>query len=140
MARRKKLVLKVPSKTALVKQGAALGLDSALIKQLIELLGPQLLALILKWLTNKQKLGRLFDGSLLRKIFIDFVVNSRDEVLEWIELGEDAFYDAVVALVASRSAGLATLLEQYKDKITSFDDTITEEVLDRVIEALQNAD
>jgi hypothetical protein len=140
MARPKKLVLKVPSKAALVKQGATLGLDNALITKLIGLFGPKLLALILKWLADKQKLGGLFDGDLLRKIVIDFIVNSRDEVLEWVETGEDALYDALTALVASRGAGLALLLAQYKDKITSLDDSITAEVLDRVIETLKNVD
>lgn len=140
MAARKKLVLKTPSASTLVKQGAVLGLDNAFITKLIALLGPELLALIFKWLNNKQKLGGLLPGGLVKKIIIDFIINSRDDVLSWIEYGEDALYDALTALVASRSDGLAALLTQYKDKITALDDTITEEVLDRVIEALKNVD
>lgn len=137
MAARKKLVLKVPTTAALKKQAASAGIGSEVFKQLLELLGPQLLSLILKWLGDKNKPQGGLGGGLVRKIIVDFIINSRDEVLEWVEAGEDALYDALTALVAARSAGLAALLAQYKDKITSLDDTITEEVLDRVIEALK---
>lgn len=150
MARPKKLTLKAPGKSTLMKQGAALGLDNALIIKLLELLGPQLLSLILKWLSPLPKPGVSYIGDTegdfvtssksIKEVFVDFIVNSRDEILGWVEEGEGALYDALTALVGSKSAGLAILLTQYKNTILHLDDTIESEVLDRIIEVLKNAD
>jgi len=138
MARKKKCVIKPLSERGLKAQGKALGIDSSLILKLIEMFGTQFVTMLLRALGDKNKPQAGIGGNFIKRLVVDFIVNSKDEVLSWIEAGEDALYDALVDLVATRSEALADLLEGYKDRITSFDDTITEEVLDRVIDALRN--
>lgn len=133
---KKKLVLKPLSAKALQAQGKLLGLDAAFIIKLIGLLGPELVSLILKWLKPQPKLG-FVGGELIKKIIVDFIVNSRDQILEWIESGEEALYEALVALVASKSQGAAMLLEQYKKTILKLDDSIQADVIDRLIAILK---
>jgi len=136
---KKKCVIKSLTSVGLKSKGKSLGLDSSLILKLVELFGAQFVTLLFRALQDKQKLHAGIGDTFIKRIIVDFIVNSKDEVLSWIEAGEDALYDALVSLIGGNSDVLVDLLEGYRDKITAFDDAITEEILDRVIEALRNA-
>lgn len=136
---KKKCVIKSLAAGGLKAKSKSLGLDNALVLKLIEIFGTQLVTLLFRALQSKQKLQAGIGSNLVKRLIIDFIVNSKDEVLSWIEAGEDALYDTLVSMVAALGSDvLAELLEGYKDKLTAFDDDITEEILDRVIDAIRN--
>lgn len=137
----KKTVVKIPSNAVLQKKGVALGLTPAWITSLITTFGPVLVNLILQWLTDK-KAGKLQGAAATNpvlSILLAIIVNDKDTVLQWINSGESSLYEALVALVGSKAAGLATLLEQWKANILNAVDGVDESVLDDIIAYLQQA-
>jgi|SRR5579872_3747862 len=139
MARAKKCVLKVPSVTAMNKQAATLGLDPSVISQLIAVFGPALVNLILQWWA-KNKSGNLSAAAATNPvidILVTVLTQDKDTVLGWIEAGESSLYDAMVAIVGAKAAGVAILLQQYRSEILAEVDTLDSSVLDQIIAALQ---
>ncbi len=132
---------------ALTLKGKKLGLDPSVIVQLITVFGPQLTELLVKWLERRRRqdkkmrysgpvtgpLGEFF----LKRFIIDFLVDNRDTILEWIDDGEEAIFDAIMAIVGKQSGFLAGVLKKYKKKLVSLDDEVSAALIDRLIAALQ---
>jgi hypothetical protein len=79
----------------------------------------------------------LLGDSWVENFLVQTLLGYKDRILEWVDSGEGAVFDALVQTVGERSKLLAAALVRYKSVIVSADDQVISDAFDKVIEALQ---
>jgi hypothetical protein len=132
-----------------LNEAEAAGIKDQFI-QWLKVWGPQIAALLLKLfiarhntvMTRPEAFHALaptaFGENWLKSLFINIIVDYRPALEKWINEGESVIYDAIVALVSSKSSFLADILKRYKDTVIGLDDQLTTELLDKLIENLKS--
>lgn len=128
----------------LTKKGAALGITSMEVMDLIIKFGPLVVDLLMSLLEHRRKLGAqpnaplptAIGDNMLKQLFIDFLKKHETDIESWLNSGEGVLYDSMVKLIGGQSQMLADFLKKYRDTVVALDDTATQKILDDVIASL----
>ena len=129
--------------TSLQKRGAKYGLDGAWVAKLVEEFGPKLAEVLISVLVSKLGGLKLKAGAAadnwLKTALLSLLTNNRDTVIGWIEQGEEAVFDAFVAVAAAKAPILARLLARFKQQVLSETEQETVDLIDQLIALLEKS-